>query len=76
MRVTYEIPRGGHVRISVFDLAGRRVAVLADGTQATGAHSVSWTDRTLDGPGLPAGVYFVRIESEGWSNEARIVILR
>jgi hypothetical protein len=53
--VQYELPEAGPVRIAVFDLLGREVAVLADGIQPVGQHEAQ-----LDG--LAAGTYVVRIE--------------
>jgi hypothetical protein len=46
----------GPLRLAVYDVLGREVAVLADGVLAPGTYPF-----TLDGAGLPAGVYFVRL---------------
>ncbi|MDX1419633.1 MAG: T9SS type A sorting domain-containing protein, partial [Rubricoccaceae bacterium] len=55
-RLAYTLGRSGPVRLSVLDLLGREVAVLVDGAQPAGRHTA-----TLDGAGLPAGVYLVRL---------------
>ena len=49
----------GRVTVEVFDRLGRRVAVLLDGPVAAGAVRTV----ALDGAGLPAGVYGVRVHS-------------
>ncbi len=61
------------VRVAVYDVLGREVAVLADGALAAGRH-----DLRLDGRGLPAGVYLVRAEAGGGARRtsARITRLR
>ena len=51
---------GADVDVSVFDLAGRRVATLARGRFGPGAHVVPWDGRGADGSGARAGMYFVR----------------
>jgi hypothetical protein len=48
----------GAVRLAVYDVLGREVAVLADDVLAPGDYPF-----TLDGAELPAGVYFVRLET-------------
>ena len=48
----------GALRLAVYDVIGREVAVLADGALAPGEHPF-----TLSGARLPAGVYFVRLET-------------
>ena len=45
------------LRMSVYDLRGRRVAVLLDGQVAPGEHRVSWS-----APSAPSGLYIVRLE--------------
>jgi len=44
------------VKLSVFDLLGREVAVLVSGTRGPGAYAARW-----DGSALPSGVYFSRL---------------
>ncbi len=57
--VTFEIPRIERVTVGVYDLTGRRVAVLADGIQAAGLHKLAWSGS--DGQG--SGVFLVRVEA-------------
>ena len=62
-------PKTGLVVVSVFDVLGRRVATLFDGVLASGVE----TTLTLNGSGLPNGVYVVRAEGAGWSSSQRAV---
>ena len=58
--VRYRTVGGGPVRLSVRDLLGREVAVLADGPRPPGEHRAEW-----DVSGLAAGVYAVVLEAGG-----------
>lgn len=58
--VTYELRAPAEIRLSVFDVMGREVRVLADGRHSAGTHQA-----VLDAIGLPGGVYFVRLVSDG-----------
>ncbi|MEZ4696561.1 MAG: T9SS type A sorting domain-containing protein [Rhodothermales bacterium] len=58
--VPFELEASGRVSLAVFDLLGRRVGTLADEVLGAGRHQ-----RTADLDGLPAGQYFVRLESAG-----------
>lgn len=51
---------GSEVDMSVFDVAGRRMATLARGRFDAGTHFVQWDGRGLDGSRARAGMYFVR----------------
>ncbi|MBK7704042.1 MAG: hypothetical protein IPI34_14720 [bacterium] len=56
-RVEFALDAAGPVEVAVYDLGGRRIAVLADGTFAAGAHSAVWDGRDGDGRAAPAGQY-------------------
>lgn len=57
-----------HAELVVLDLAGRRVATLADGDLGAGEHSIAWgADQ------VPAGVYIVRLSSGNSAETLRVV---
>ncbi len=53
--VPFDLPEASIVKITIYDLTGRRVALLADGSYHAGSHTL-----TFDGSRLPTGVYFIR----------------
>jgi hypothetical protein len=65
--------RGGSevVRLAVYDVLGREVAVLVNEILPAGAHSVQF-----DATGLPSGVYLVRLEAFGEYRVRRITLLK
>lgn len=61
--VRLSLPSPGHVRVSIYDVRGREVAVVADGSFAAGSHEFTWTGATAAGRAA-AGMYFVRARGE------------
>ncbi len=57
--IRYDLPEDAHVRITVYDALGRRVATLVDEEQRAGADKAV----RFGAEGLPSGVYFYRIEA-------------
>jgi hypothetical protein len=57
------LAREGPANVSVYDVSGRRLAVLADGFYTAGAHHIAWDGRTADGTPAASGVYFVELRS-------------
>jgi hypothetical protein len=69
--VPFEVEQAGAVRLSVFDVLGRRVATLVDGDVAAGPQRA-----TLDGSRLATGVYFVVLEADGQRQATKVVVVR
>lgn len=73
-RIDFAVARAARLRLTVTDVQGRRVAVLADEVHAPGRHQVVWDGRS-EGGRAPAGVYFVRYEWPGAQATKRLVVL-
>ena len=69
--IEYDLPRGGYVSLSVYDLSGRLVQTLVDAHQSPGKHSAVFT------PGhLPAGLYIYRLSAEGQTITKKLSVVR
>ncbi len=75
--VVFSLGRAGRVDIEVYDVMGRQARVLARGAHfAAGRSSVAWDGRRDDGSALGAGVYFVRVRTEGGRWTRPVVMTR
>ena len=64
--------RGGErVRLSVYDVLGREVAVLVDGVQTPGEHRVTFGARTL-----ASGIYYCRLIAGGAVQTRKMALVR
>jgi hypothetical protein len=70
-RLRFALPRSASVRLTVHDVQGREVAVLADGTLDPGLHEIVWND-----PRTVSGLYFVRLVVPGHTFVERLVRVR
>ena len=61
----------GPVRFALYDVLGRQVGVLAEGTMAAGAHDVA-----LGAERLVPGVYLVRVTAGRASAVRRVTVAR
>ncbi|NNF56639.1 MAG: T9SS type A sorting domain-containing protein [Rhodothermaceae bacterium] len=70
--VPFEMAEADHMRLAVYDLLGRELAVLVDGWRAAGQYQA-----LLDGRGLPSGTYLVRMTTgDGFTQSRRVLVLR
>jgi len=70
------LPDPAPVVVGVFDLAGRELARLAEGTYSSGWHRVTWNGSVRDGRPAPNGVYLVRLVSGATRRTVQVVLLR
>jgi hypothetical protein len=74
--VSFELRQPQRVRIEVYDIAGRRIARLADRHFAAGEVSVTWDGKDGTGRGVPAGTYLIRRESEDGVATGKAALVR
>jgi hypothetical protein len=75
-QVAFTLERDDHVRLTVHDLAGRQVSVLAEGDYLAGEHVLQWDGRAEDGRALPSGVYLCRAAGRTEASLRRMTLLR
>ncbi len=64
------------VSLSVYDLQGRRVAIINDGAREAGDHVLQWNGKRTNGENAASGVYFVRMEADGFDVTRKFVLVR
>jgi len=76
VRVAFELARPGRARVTVHDLNGALVSVLADGVRTIGRHDLEWRGRRDDGRAAPAGVYIVRLSTTDGVDTRKVSLIR
>lgn len=74
--IRYELAAPARVDLAVYDLAGRLVDTLSFGTEAAGAHEVTWQGRDEAGRAVAAGVYVYRLQAGGEVLTRRMVLAK
>ena len=79
-QIRYSLPERSPVQLEVFDLQGRRVAMLANGVQDAGVYAVPFGPGVSSAagrvPDLASGVYFVRLQAGTFSRTSKLVLAR
>jgi len=74
--VTYSLRERGMVALRVFDVNGRAVRTLFEGTQAPGRFTVAWDGTNDVGQEVGTGVYFVRLETGSSAYHQQMTLLK
>jgi len=75
-RIGFALARSESVRLAVYDVSGREVAVLHDGRREAGSHEVTWDGQDQRGRRVAAGVYFVRLSTESATAVRKVISTR
>jgi len=75
LSVRFNLESQQAVDVTVFDIAGRRVATLLDRSLPAGPHEASWDARDAKGQKARAGVYFVRVRQGDRVDSRQIVLV-
>ena len=74
--IGFVLPVAGPARVVVHDAAGRVVARLSGDAFAAGVHQVTWHGLDDAGRAVPAGVYFIRIETAVGTRSSKLAVSR
>ena len=69
--LTFALPKPGDVSLMIYDIQGREVARLVDGFRTAGTH-----EAIFDGSGLSSGIYFARLQAEGFSQTRKMLMVK
>ena len=69
--ISFDLARTNSMNISLYNVLGERVAVLADGTFPAGRHQLDF-----DAGDLSSGVYFYRMEAKQFVDVRKMVLMR
>lgn len=79
--ITFVSQARSFVRIEIYDVLGRRVKLLVDGTFGAGPHQVLWDGQRDDGVNVDSGIYFYRMtatrrDSKIYTESKKMILVR
>jgi hypothetical protein len=69
--IKFGLPKSGNVKLAVYDISGKEVAVLLNEFKQAGSYTFNF-----NGSKLSSGVYFYRIISENFIETKRMILVK
>lgn len=69
--ISYEVPKSGNVKLTVYDLSGREIRTLLNETKSAGTYELEF-----DAGNLASGVYYYRLQMNGISIVKKMTLLK
>lgn len=70
-KIRFNIPAQSFVKIKVFDVTGKEIALLANESLNTGSYETGW-----DASSMPSGVYYCRMETQGFIKTMKMILVK
>jgi flagellar hook assembly protein FlgD len=70
------LPKDAMVNITIYDMMGRQVKTLVNGSQTAGYKSIQWNATNNEGQLVSAGVYIYTIEAGQFRQTKKMVLLK
>ena len=69
--ITFGLPQPGKAHIAIYDVLGRRVAVLANEFYPAGRHTLRW-----DAADMASGLYFARLQAGKFHQSQKLLLIK
>ncbi|MCX7798410.1 MAG: T9SS type A sorting domain-containing protein [Melioribacter sp.] len=70
-KISYSIDKKTHVKLTIYDLMGNKIATIVDGIRNPGIYITSFNSH-----GLPSGIYFYKLETENQSITKKMILIK
>jgi hypothetical protein len=74
--ISFAVGETQSVRLSIHDISGKEIVVLADRVYGEGEHTMAWDGRDSSGQSVASGVYFTKIESANHFDTQKLMLLK
>lgn len=69
--IYFSIPKSQHIRISILDMLGKEVGIIAEGLTNAGSYKADF-----DASGLSSGIYFYKLETNEFSEIKKMTLVK
>ena len=69
--ISFGIDTDAYVQVKIYDITGKEIAALADGTYLSGYHNLTW-----NADNFASGMYFVRLEAGNFIQTQKLLLLK
>ncbi len=74
--IKFDLPRSSHVKLVIYDLAGRMVKTLVDEVKPAASHSEVWNGTDRSGRRVASGTYYYVLQTEGFSATHKMMLVK
>jgi len=74
--IAFDLARDGAVSIDVYNIKGQKVKEVVSGSFSAGSHRVFWNGEDSTGRAVGSGIYFYRMQTEGYTAVKKMLLMK
>ena len=74
--IDYYLPRASEVTLDIYDILGRKIKTLDEGSKKSGRQTAHWDGKNNDGNPVASGIYFYRLKAGDLSFTKKMQLLK
>ena len=75
-QISYSLPEAAKVRLTVYNVLGRKVKKIVDEYQTAGSKTVHWDGKDESGSEVASGIYFYRLDAGRYIETKKMVLMK
>jgi hypothetical protein len=75
-KISYYLPEGCEVKLTIYNILGRRIKTLFEGYQSAGMKTLLWDGRGNQGEQLGSGIYFYRLQAGEFNQTRKMTLIK
>ncbi len=74
--IKYSVKRKADVNITIYNLLGQKIVTLVNSNHNIGNYSVLWNGKDLHGNNMASGVYFYKMQADGFVKTGKMLLMK
>jgi len=74
--IRYSLPEDARIRLTINDVMGREVTTLVNGECSAGTYTKVWNGANRAGVSVASGTYYLRIESDKFTQVRKLTLIK
>ena len=75
-KIQFELPNSAEVQLSIFDVLGNLVKIVASGRYPAGIHTIRWDGKNENGQFVSSGIYIYQLTGKNINISQKMMLLR
>lgn len=74
--IEFDVPKKAHIKLTIYNVLGQAVNTLVNEEMAPGKKSVMWNGDSQGGTKVSSGMYFYKLETEGFVSTKKMLLVK